>query len=607
VPEPPFDFGDNPEVLRGSHYFDVVGRLKEGATVAQAREQAGALSATLATLHASTNADRRAGVVPLLDAEVGDIQSTLWLLMGAVGLVLVIGCTNVAGLLLVRALEREREVLVRAAVGASGGRLVRQFLVESLLVGLPGGVLGVILAAWSLELIVALVPGDVPRLQEVELSLPVLGFALAAALLASGLAGAAPALFALGRRRSGSPLATGSRASAHRTRRVLVVVEVAISAMLLVGAGLMLRTLTHLSAVDPGFRADSTVAARVSLPQPKYTEDRQLRDFARAVLDRVRATPGVVSAGAVMSLPLDASGSAELKVHIAGRPPSDRPPTAGFQPATAGYFETMGIPLVSGRLFTEDDREGRPTVAVVSEAFARRFFPGADPVGQRLAWSDPDEPDVQWHTIVGVVGSTRHGGIREAPRAEAYVPFAQFPIPYLWFVAHGDSGTEATTRALRMAVTAADAGRPLSAVRTLTEVTDRSLALPRFGAVVLSTFAAVALVMAALGLYAVLAYGVSRRSREIGIRLALGAGRPRVIGDILGEGCRIVGIGLALGLLGALALSRLIASQLHGVQATDAVSFAGCAAILGAVSMLASLLPALRASRVSPAESLRLD
>ena len=428
-----------------------------------------------------------------------------------------------------------------------------------------------------------------------------------AAVLSSVLAGTAPALHAFRRRASSPDLAVGHRTSGSRARGVLVVAEVAISAVLLLGAGLMIRTLSHLGGVDPGFRVDSTVAARVSLPGPRYEEDAQIRTFSRTVLERLRATPGIAAAGAVMSLPVDAGGSANLRVRVAGRPITGPAPTAGFQPATAGYFETMGIPLVRGRLFTDDDREDRPPVAIVSEAFARQFFPGADPIGERLTWTDPADPETQWSTIVGVVGNTRHMGVRTEPRAEAYVPMAQAPIPYLWFVVRGDLGEENTSRAIRAAVAAVDDGRPLGAVRTLEDVVDGSLAQPRFGTRVLAAFAALALSMAALGLYAVLAYGVARRSREIGIRMALGARRRSVVAAVIKDGSRLTAAGLVLGLLGAAALSRFISSQLHGVGVSDPLSLAGCVIVLGAVSILASLLPALRASRVDPAESLRAE
>ena len=607
VPEPPFDFGDNPERLRAAHYFDAFARLASGATLASAGKQAEDVSMALAKRYADTNADRRARVVSLLDAEIGSVRSTLWLLAGAVACVLLIGCLNVANILLMRAAGREREVQIRAAVGASGYHLVRQFLVESLLLGLSGGALGVMLSAWGLDALVALVPQDVPRLQNVRIDLLVLGFALLTTLLVSVLAGTAPALHAVRRRGAGPGVAVGNRASSHHSRGALIVIEVAISVVLLLGAGLMVRTLLHLGAVDLGFRTDATVAARVTLPPAKYGEDAQIRAFSRSVLNRLTATRGIVSAGAVMSLPVDAGASADLRVHIGGRPAANRGTTAGFQVAAAGYFETMGIPLVRGRLFTAGDRENRPAVAIVSQAFARQFFPGADPIGERLAWADPANPDTQWFTIVGVVGNTRHEAVYAAPRAEAYVPMAQAPMPYFWFVARGSLGQEHTTRAIRAAVTSVDPGRPLSPIRTLEEVVSRSMMQPRFGTLVLVTFAALALVMAALGLYAVLACGVANRTREIGIRMALGARRLSVVGAVFRDGGRLVAFGLLLGLLGAGAASRLIVSQLHGVQVTDPVSATACLATLAAASALASLVPALRASRIDPAESLRAE
>ena len=606
VPEPPFDFGDSPERLRAAHYFDAFARLAPGATLAAAGKQADDVSAALDKRYAGSNAERRARVVPLLDAEVGSVQSTLWLLAGAVACVLLIGCVNVANLLLMQAAGREREIQIRAAVGASSYRLVRQFLVESSLLGLLGGALGVMLAAWGLDVLVALVPQEVPRLQDVRIDLPVLGFALLVTLLASVLAGAAPALHATGRREAGMGGA-GNRATVHRSRGALIVIEVAVSLVLVLGAGLMVRTLLHLGGVDPGFRAGDAIAARVSLPASKYAEDAQIGTFARSVLDRVVATPGIASAGAVLSLPVDGAGSADLRVRIVGRPAAASEPVAGFQTATPGYFETMAIPLLRGRLFTGDDREDRPAVAVVSEAFAQRFFPRANPLGERLAWADPADPATRVFTIVGVVGNTRHEGLDATPRAEAYVPLAQSPVPYLWIVARGSLGREQTTRAIRSAVSSVDPGRPLSSVRPLDEVVSRSLRQPRFATLVLVTFAAFALAMATLGLYAVLAWSVTSRTREIGIRMALGARRSSVVGDVMGDCSRLVACGLVLGLLGAAAVSRLIAGQLHGVQVTDPFAAAVAVVTLAAAAALAGLLPALRASRIDPAQALRTD
>jgi len=607
VPEPPFDFGDNPERLRGAHYFDAITRLRPGVTRSEASDQVRALTVDLEKRHGGTNVGRRARLVPLVEAEVGDLRTRLWLLMGAVAGVLLIGCANVANLLVIRAADRDREVLIRVAIGASGGRLVRLFLVEGLLLGLVAGGLGSLLAAWGLEAILALVPDDVPRLAEVRLDLPALGFALMAAVVASVLAGLAPALHAFRRRRTGSGLTSRSRASARRTRGALVVVEVAASVVLLLGAGLMLRTLAYLGRVDPGFRPESTAAGRVSLPESSYAEDARVLAFSRAVLERLRATPGIVSAGAAMSLPVDASGSADLRVYASGRPAGEPGRPAGFQPVTAGYFETMGIPLHRGRLFTEDDREERPLVAIVSESFARRFFPSGDPIGQRLAWSDPADAGTEWHVIVGVVGDTRHRGLHQEPRAEAYVPLGQAPIPYMWFVARGSLGLEATSRAIRSAVAAADPGRPVSPLRALDEVVRRSMAGSRFTTLLLGGFAGLALFMAAFGLYAVLACGVAQRSHEIGIRMALGASRSSVVGAIVGEGTKLAAAGLSIGLVGAAAVSRFIASHLHGVRPADPLSIAAAVTALGAAAILASLLPAWRAARVDPSVSLRTE
>jgi putative ABC transport system permease protein len=607
VPEPPFDFGDNPEVLRGAHYFPAFARLAPGTTVVSAGRQVEAVSAELAARFKATNADRRAHLIPLLDAEVGDVRSTLWLLAGAVACLLGLGCANVANLLLARAAGREREVQIRAAVGASGYRVVRQFLVEGLILGLLGGGLGVLASAWGLDALVTIVPRDVPRLDDIRLDLPVLAFALLTTLVASLLAGIAPAVHAFGARRVASGIGVGTRASRGRQRRVLVIVEVALSLVLVLGAGLMVRTLVHLRSVDLGFRTDAVIAGRVSLPSPRYSEDGQIRTFARSALERLAAMPGIVSAGAVMSLPVDGSGAADLRVQVAGRPVQGQAPVAGFQTAAPGYFETLRIPLLRGRLFTSADRDGSPPVAIVSEAFAQQFFPDVDPIGQRLAWSDPADPATVWSTVVGVVGNTRRDGAGTAPKAEVYKPLDQAAVPYFWLVARGALGTDSTTRAIRAAVSSVDPARPVSPVRTLDEVVARSLLQPRFGALVIGLFAVLALVMAALGLYAVLACEVVGRTREIGIRMALGARRLSVVAAVFADGSRMVAMGLAVGLIGAAATSRFIASQLHGVGVADPLTVAACLGTLCVASALATLVPAWRASRVDPAESLRAD
>jgi len=372
VPEPPFDFGDSPERLRGAHYFDAIARLRPGVLRAEASDQLGSLTADLERRHGGTNVGRRARLVPLLEAEVGDLRSRLWLLMGAVAAVLLIGCANVATLLIIRASGREREVLVRVAIGASAGRLVRLFLAESLLPGVVAAGLGCLLAAWGLEAILALVPEDVPRLSEVRLDPPTLGFALAAAVAASLLAGLTPAWHAVRRRGAGSRLAAGNRASARRTRGALVVVEVAGSVVLLLGAALMLRTLAYLGHVDPGFRAESAAAGRVSLPESSYANDARVLAFSRAVLDRLRATPGIVSAGAAMSLPVDASGSADLRVHASGRPAGEPGRAAGFQPAAEGRCLRADGTGVHSLLVVRGSRQPRSRGHVARDPFGGR-------------------------------------------------------------------------------------------------------------------------------------------------------------------------------------------------------------------------------------------
>ncbi len=610
VPEPPFDFGDDPAEVRGAEYMNAIGRLREDVPFDRAAAEITALGELLAQEYPDSNAGESFLLQPLHESEVGQVRPMLLMLFAAVGFVMLIACANVANLLLARATGRTREIAIRTALGAGRPRIVRQLITESLLLGLAGGLAGLLLALWGTDVLLTLVPEGVPRTAEVGTDLIVVGFTLLVSIAAGVMFGLAPALMTF-RRDLHATMREGARgytagAARSRARSVLIVAEVAISLVLLVGAGLMIRTLASLAAVDPGFTSRTAITANVWVPATKYAEGDQMRAFYREILDGIRAIPQVEAAGAVFSLPVDHGIFGTLAFTIAGQPNEEgEQPVEGFQMATTGYFETMGIPLLRGRYFDELDRSGAAPVAVVSKAFADKYWPGEDPLGNRLAWSDPEDEETNWHTVVGVVGNARYDGLGEEPRAETYVPYEQFPMPFMTFVVSSRTDVTSTAAAVRAVVLAVDPTQPIFSVRTLDTMLSDSLARNRFNMLLMSIFAGAAVLMAVIGLYGVLSYSVAQRSNEIGIRMALGAGTGEITRQVLGEGGRLIGIGLLLGTIGAAALTGLLRTLIHGVSPTDPISFVAGIIVLAMTALVASLVPALRAARVDPMVALR--
>ncbi len=613
APDPPFDFGTSVEEVRGADYFNAVGRLKPEVALAQAQQEGSAITARLAEEYPDSNMGEGFEVVPLHEVMVGNVQGALLVLFGAVGFVLLIACANVANLLLVRATARDRETAVRRALGADRGRLVRQLLTESLLLGLIGGAFGLVLALWGTEALLALAATDLPRAGTVSVDGTVLLFTLGISLLSGLFFGLAPVVQSGGGSpaevlRQGEGRHSGGRRGS-RLRSALIVGEIAVSVVLLVGAALMIRTLAAVGSADPGFTARDALTARVFVPANKYPENEQLWQFYGRVLERVRALPGVRSAAGVLSLPINQGIGAELTFIIEGRPTEPgAEPVAGYQSATAGYFESIGLPLLQGRTFTAEDRVGSPLVAVVSKACADAIFPGEDPVGRHISWNDnTEDPDFEWVTIVGVVGNTLHQGLDSEPRSEVYQPFEQNPWPFLTLVIDTAGRPEALTTPLRRAVMEVDPLQPVTHIRTLRDVLHTSLARRRFNMILMSLFAGLALLLAAVGLYGVLSYTVAQRGREIGIRMALGADTMRVVTQFVREGIRLSALGLGIGLVAALALGRLIGGLVHGIPTFDPLSFSGGVVVLAAVALLASWLPARRAARADPMVTLRRE
>jgi putative ABC transport system permease protein len=601
----------DPAFDRQDRYFLAIARLREGTTLTQARREGETVIAQLAAEYPADNPGERFDLVPLQETLVGPVRPMLLALFGAVGLLLLIACTNVTNLLLARAAGRAREIALRGALGAGRGRIARLVLAESLLLALVGGAGGLLLALWGTDALLGLA-GDLPRAAEVTVSLPVLGFALGLALLSGVLFGLAPALW-LAR---GAPAAIlregsgreGAATYRSRLRQGLVSAEIALSLVLLVGSGLMVRTLAILSRVDPGFSQQEVLTGQIWLTGLESLPEADIHVFQEAVLERIRALPGVVSAGAVLSLPIGPWVSAVSTWSVEGRemePGSE--PRAGLQAASPDYFETIGIPLHQGRTFTEADRSGSLPVAVVSDVFADRFFPGEDPLGRRIGSGNPLEEDFEWLTIVGVVGSTRPEGLDSEPRAEVFQPFAQSSWDWMALVVRTTVAPATLEAPLRRAVMEARADQPVMGIRTMAEVLHDSLARRRYSLMMLGLFATLALLLAGVGLYGVMSFLVTQRSREIGIRMAVGAGSAEILRLVAGEGGRMLVVGLAAGVVLAVLLGWFLRALLYGVPPTDPVSFLGAAGVLTPAVMVALGRPIRRALRTDPMISLRME
>jgi putative ABC transport system permease protein len=596
---------------RGNHYLEVVGRLRPGVGAAQADRALDALTARLAGEFPRVYEGFGVNVVPLHEHLVGDVRPALLVLLGAVLFVLLIACANVANLLLARTAGREREIAVRTALGAGRGRIVRQLLTESVLLGLAGGALGLLLALWGGELLVSLAPGGLPRLERLGLNGPVLLFTLGASLLTGILFGLAPALQASRPDLNESlkeAKGIGAGVRGRRVRSLLIVAEVALALVLLVGAGLLMQSFARLQEVEAGFDTERLLSFHLSLPSTKYPEDPQIGAFHRQALERLGALPGVESAAAVMSLPLTGSySSATFSIEGQAQPPDAQSLEVKLNVVSDGYLGTMGIPLKSGRFFGASDAEGAAPVAVVNETMARLHFPGVDPVGKRFKWGRLDSERYPWREVVGVVGDVRHKSLEAPSDPEVYMPLGQEAIRAAAFVLRTATDPATLAPAVRREVQALDSALPIYGLRTMDELLSGSLAQRRFNLWLLGLFASVALLLAAVGIYGVMSTMVGQRTREIGIRMALGARRADVLRMILGEGVGLVLVGVGIGLAGAIALSRALGSLLYEVSRTDPVTYGAVAVVLVLAAALACYVPARRAMGVDPMQALRYE
>ncbi|HEX7630656.1 MAG TPA: ABC transporter permease, partial [Lacunisphaera sp.] len=595
--------GDN----RGAHYINVVGRLKPGVSLAQAQSEMDVIAGQMAKQYPDTNKGWGIPVFQLTDYLVRDVKTVLWTLLGAVGCVLFIACANIANLLLARANGRMREISIRTALGAGRGRIVRQLLTESVVLSLVGGALGVLIAKWGLDALLVFAPANLPRAKEIGIDGGAMAFTLTLSIITGLVFGIVPAWLATGHNLNAT-LKEGTRGSTESGRRWfrsgLVVAEVALSLLLLTGAGLLVRSFLKLSAVSPGFEPANGTAVALALPGRKYDTPEKQRQFADRLLASLRNLPGTTAVGLTHVLPMQ--GNYVLGFNIDGRPPiaqSDLPNT-NYYAVTPGYFPAMGIRLIRGRLFTEQDNEKAPRVAIISETLARQQFPNEDPLGKRI--NITNGPDA-WREIVGIVYDVKQYGVDRESTMQSYEPFAQVPFNNLTAVIRTSGDARALHNAIRAQVFAVDKDQPVSSIKPLESIVADSMAQQRFAMLLLTVFSAVALVIAAVGIYGVMAYSVSQRTSEIGIRMALGASPGSVLQLILRQGLGVIAAGLAVGLVSALFAGRLLESLLYQTTARDPLTLAAIAGLLALVALVACLIPARRATRVDPLVALRSE
>ncbi len=605
----PLAWDEKERQTRAIHDYAVIARLKPNVSVRQAQVEMNTISSRLEQQYPEEDKGWGAVVIPLQEDLVGNLRPALLVLFSAVGCVLLIACANVANLMLARGANRQKEIAIRIALGAARTRIVRQLLTESILLAVIGGILGLLLAGWGIYLLTHLSSGSLPSQGEVGIDKWALGFTLLVSFVAGMVAGIAPA-FQLSASDTSETLKqgtgrTGGSSVKQRTRKALVICEVALSLILLIGAGLMIRSFWKLQHVDPGFDTSNILTMGIGLPSTKYPEPKQQVAFFDRVLEQVSAQPGVISAGATTTLPLAGGGSIQ-PFTIEGQPVAAvaEQPSARMRYISPDYFRAMGIPLKQGRFFNEEDREDRVPVIIISESMARRFWPGQNPVGKRLTPSFHLKQGVR--EIVGVVGDVKTGLDSDATPT-MYLSYKQAPRPYMTIVVRTASNPQNFIQPVSRAIYAVDKEQALWYVRTMDEVIEASVSGRRFNMTLLITFGVLALLLAAVGVYGLMNYSVMLRKRELGIRIALGARTADVLRLVLGQGLALTLAGVGIGLIGAYGLTRVMASLLYGVTATDALTFISVSGVLVVVGLLASYLPARRATKVDPMIALRSE
>ena len=602
----PLDLDDPEMKIRAAHFLRPIGLLKEGVTLEQARAETDLIARRLEEQYPETNERWSLNLVPLEEQVVGGVRTSLWVLLGAVGFVLLIACANVSNLMLARAAGLRRELALRTALGASRWRVARQQLTESVLLALAGGALGLLLASWGVDVLTALGAGDIPRTREIGVDGRVLAFTAALSVLTGLVFGLLPALRA-SRTNLNEVLKDAGRGTAGpgrgRVRAALVVSEIALALTLLVGAGLLVKSFVGLRRVNPGFEPANVLTVRIDLARARYAKPEQAAAFFGELQRRVAGLPGVEAVGMVSELPLSGQPN-DMYFSVAGRPPqtADQKVTADYRRVNHDYFRAMRVPVLRGRGFTEQEVAGNAQVVVINETLARNFFPDEDPLGRRLVI---DFGKAEEFEIVGVAADVLHRSLEGGVYQMMYVPTLRIGGTNL--VVRTSSDPLALASAVRGEVAAVDREQPISAVRAMEEVVSGSVAQQRFRTLLLAAFACVALLLAGVGIYGVIAYSVTHRTHEIGVRMALGAGVADILKMVIGQGMALALAGVALGLLAALALTRVLSSLLFGVTATDAATFAAVSFLIAAVAFLACLLPARRATKVDPMVALRYE
>ncbi|HTQ57969.1 MAG TPA: ABC transporter permease [Bryobacteraceae bacterium] len=593
----------------GVRLLGLIGRLKPDVSLAKAQSEMDTLGVRLAQEFPAEDSGFTIRIQPYREAVVSNLKPALLILLGAVGLLLLMACANIANLLLSQATSRAREIAVRIALGASHARIVRQLLTESALLGLLGGVTGVLLAVYAVWSLQRFLPAEIVRISAIHVSSPVLGFALGLSLAAALAFGLAPALLS-----TPSNLQTNLKEGGERTgrrggqrlRSFLAIAEISLAMVLLVAGGLLIRSFALVTSAHPGFDPNHVTEAEVSLPQFQYSTPRQWTAFCNELLARIHAQPGFENSALAAPLPEDQQGQATFAFTIVGNPPP--PPgkstTADYATVSPDYFRVMRIPLLRGRFFSDQDSPSNPNVAIISETLARRYFADEDPIGRQMRFGFPPNSNVA-REIVGIVGDVRDVALSQKPGPMMYVPFAQAPLYGGEIVVRSSLNTSSVAAAIRQAVRAIDRNLPVTDVRSFPDALGQSISRERFRTFLLGSFSVMALVLAAVGIFGVISYSASQRTQEIGIRMALGARQPDVLRLILGQGAKLAVVGLGIGILCALLFTRLIASLLYGISATDPLTFGVVALILLGVAVAACYIPARRAMRVDPMAALR--
>ena len=598
---------------RGNHSLEAVARLKAGVTIEQAQADLSTIAASLEKQYRDSNSYFGVALKPLREELIGDVRTALYVLFGAVLCVLLIANANVANLLLARASVRGKEMALRAAMGASRVRIIRQLLTESSLLAGLGGLFGLLIAQWGTEALIRTVPQNIPRISNIQLDAAVLAFTLIVSLATGLIFGLVPAWQASVVDLN-TALKTGARAGTggehkHRLRNALVVSEIALALVMLVCAGLLIQSFARLGRVSPGVQTERLLTARIQLPSAAYPKNENMIAFFDQFLPRIRALPGVESASTIVPLPLS-GGNMVTDFDIEEHPlPEGQQNAAPVRSIATEYFKTMGIPIRQGRVFDENDRMDSTPVVIVNERFANKFFPGQNVLGKRIKPGfSADETGEKMREIVGVVGNVKHLALKNDDSPEMYLPRTQIPLDIVSLVVRSRvSDPAALTSAVRKELAAMDSSIPLTSVRVFDEYISRSLARPRFNALLLSIFAGTALFLTAIGIYGVMAYSVSQRTNEIGIRMALGAAQSAIFRLVVGQAMTLVGISLALGLIGAFGATHLLNSLLYGVRSWDPLTFVAIVFLISIVAFLAAWLPARRAARVDPVVALRAE